>query len=64
MSRWHVPRNLAVPDGIRLVFQPAYSSELQPAEHLWAFADEPLVNRHFDTIGLGITPRCNRDKPQ
>jgi len=31
---WHGPENLAVPDGIRLVFQPAHSPELQPAEHL------------------------------
>ena len=22
----------------------------QPAEHLWAFLDEPLVNRYFETI--------------
>jgi len=48
---WHGPETLAVPNGIRLVFQPAYSPELQPAEHLWAFVDEPLVNRHFGTIG-------------
>ena len=47
---WHGPKNLAVPDGIRLVFQPRYSPELQPAEHLWAFVDEPLVNRYFETI--------------
>ena len=26
--------NLAVPDGIRLVYLPRYSPELQPAEHL------------------------------
>jgi hypothetical protein len=26
---WHGPENLAVPDGIRLVFQPAHSPELQ-----------------------------------
>ena len=42
--------NLTVPDGIRLVFQPAHSPQLQPAEHLWAFLDEPLVNRYFETI--------------
>ena len=42
--------NLVVPDGIRLVFQSAHSPELQPAEHLWAFVDEPLVNRYFQTI--------------
>jgi len=47
---WHGPENLAVPDGIRLVFQPAHSPELQPAEHLWAFVDEPLTNRCFASI--------------
>ena len=47
---WHGPQNLAVPDGIRLVFQPANSPELQPAEHLWAFVDEPLANRYFRTL--------------
>ena len=47
---WHGPENLAVPDGIRLIFQPAHSPELQPAEHLWAFVDEPLANRCFDSI--------------
>jgi hypothetical protein len=47
---WHGPENLAVPDGIRLVFQPAHSPELQPAEHLWQFVDEPLANRCFATI--------------
>jgi hypothetical protein len=47
---WHGPENLAVPDGIRLVFQPAHSPELQPAEHLWPFVDEPLANRCFATI--------------
>jgi hypothetical protein len=48
---WHGPENLVVPDGIRLVFQPAHSPELQPAERLWAFVDEPLANRCFKTIG-------------
>jgi hypothetical protein len=32
---WHGPENLVVPEGIRLVFQPSHSPELQPAEHLW-----------------------------
>ncbi len=47
---WHGPENLSVPDGIRLVFRPAHSPELQPAEHLWPSVDEPLVNRYFETI--------------
>ena len=47
---WHGPQNLTLPDGIRLVFQPSHSPELQPAEHLWQFVDEPLANTYFDTI--------------
>jgi transposase len=47
---WHTPENLPVPDGIRLVYQPAYTPELQPAEHLWELVDEPLVNAYFETI--------------
>ena len=41
---------MPVPDGIRLVYQPAYTPELQPAEHLWQLIDEPLANTHFETI--------------
>ena len=58
---WHGPGNLAVPDGIRLVFQPSYSPELQPAEHLWEFVDEPLVNTCFDSIeelDKAVAERC------
>jgi transposase len=47
---WHTPENLPVPDGIRLVYQPPYTPELQPAEHLWELVDEPLVNTYFETI--------------
>ena len=31
-------------------YQPPYSPQLQPAEHLWPLVDEPLANTHFDTI--------------
>jgi transposase len=58
---WHGPENLAVPDGIRLVFQPPHSPELQPAEHLWAFVDEALANTYFETIkdlGETVGKRC------
>ena len=47
---WRGPENLSVPDGVRLVHQPPHSSELQSAEHLWAFVDTPLVNAHFKTL--------------
>ena len=58
---WHGPENLTVPDGIRLVFQPAHSPELQPAEHLWEFVDEPLVNTYFeslDALDQTVGKRC------
>ena len=38
---WHTAPNLAVPDGIRPVYLPPYSPELQPAEHLWPVLDDP-----------------------
>jgi hypothetical protein len=31
-------------------FQPAHSPELQPAEHLWAFVDDPLANKYYETL--------------
>ena len=33
-----------------LLFLPAYSPELQPAEHLWPLTNTVLANRHFATI--------------
>jgi transposase len=58
---WHGPENLTVPDGVRLVFQPSHSPELQPAEHLWSFVDETLANRYFETIedlDHAVAKRC------
>lgn len=47
---WHVSHDVQVPEGLHLVFLPAYSPELQPAERLWALSDEPLANRPFADI--------------
>ena len=47
---WHTEPGLVVPEGIRLVYLPPYSPELQPAEHLWELVDEPVVNKHFNSI--------------
>jgi transposase len=65
---WHT-EPLAVPEGIRLVFLPPYTPELQPAETLWTHVDEPIVNKHFDTLAdldAVVAERCvalgnNRD---
>ena len=58
---WHTEPGLAVPDGLHLVYLPAYSPELQPAECLWQLVDEPIVNKHFDTLddlAAVVTARC------
>jgi transposase len=47
---WHTSVHLHVPDHVYLLFLPAYSPELQPAEHLWPLTNTALVNRHFATI--------------
>jgi transposase len=60
---WHTRKNLAVPEGISLVFLPPYSPELQPAERLWPLVDEPLVNRYFatlDELDETVAERCRR----
>ena len=46
---WHTAP-ISVPDAIRPVFLPPYTPELQPAETLWVHVDEPVVNRHFETL--------------
>jgi DDE superfamily endonuclease len=47
---WHVSKQVQLPEGIHLVFLPAYAPELQPAERLWSLSNEPLVNRHFPDL--------------
>lgn len=47
---WHTSKNLITPHHLERIFQPPYSPELQPAEHLWQLTDHPLVNRSFDSL--------------
>ena len=44
---WHTSGHLVVPEGLHLVFQPAYSPELQPSERLWPLCNEALANQAF-----------------
>ena len=58
---WHGETNLKVPKGVRLLFLPPYTPELQPAEHLWEIVDEPIINQHIpdiDTLDTLIGARC------
>jgi len=60
---WHTTEQLQVPEGIHLVFLPAYSPELQPAERLWPLVNEPLINAAFESIDEVeelVYQRCRR----
>ncbi len=43
----HTSPALQVPEHLHRLFLPAYSPELQPAEHLWPLTNTVLINRHF-----------------
>ena len=50
-----------LPDGLIFEPLPPYSPELQPAERLWALADESLVNKSFKTLDeleMVLAQRC------
>jgi transposase len=47
---WHTSSQVELPQGLHLVFQPASSPELQPAEHLWGLISEVLANKLLKTI--------------
>jgi transposase len=58
---WHTSVHLRVPDHVHLLFLPAYSPELQPAEHLWLLTNDALVNAHFadlDALDEAQFARC------
>jgi hypothetical protein len=44
---WHMAGELVVPANMRLLFLPAYSPELNPAEHLWESLREQCFANHF-----------------
>jgi len=44
---WHVSPRVEVPEGVRLVFLPPYSPELQPVERVWPLVNEAVANRYF-----------------
>jgi hypothetical protein len=58
---WHDTDKLRIPDGIHLVFLPAYSPELQPAERLWPLADECIASgppASIDDLEDKLAERC------
>ncbi len=67
---WHTSPELALPEGIEVVFLPSASPELQPAERVWALVDEPVANRAFpdlEALEAVLLDRCRTleaDRPR
>ena len=49
-ASWHTSSNLVIPDNMTIIHQPSYSPEVQPAEHLWQFTDQPIINTCPDSL--------------
>ena len=56
---WHLAGELVVPQNMRLLFLPAYSPELNPAEHLWKSLREDCFANHvfadLDAVEQALT---------
>ncbi len=51
-ATWHTSDSLGVPENIRLIYQPAKSPELNPAEHIWEeIREKYFANEFFDSLG-------------
>ncbi|HEY9296471.1 MAG TPA: transposase [Phormidium sp.] len=47
---FHNSLNLSIPENVILLFQPAYSPEVNPIEKLWGYVKEQLKWLRFDQI--------------
>ena len=57
---WHHAKDLVIPENIRLIYQPAYSPELNPVEHLWDdLREKDLPNRAFLSLDAVIDALCD-----
>jgi len=58
---WHSAKDLVIPENIRLIYQPAYSPELNPVEHIWEeIREKAFSNRAFVSLDAVIDTLCNQ----
>ena len=58
---WHNSQDLRVPKNIELVYQPAYSPELNPVERLWRWLKRHSLRNQFHTTlesVMNTTRKC------
>jgi len=56
---FHKAKILIIPENIILIFLPAYSPELNPAEKIWAKFKRDFTNRIFENMNLLEDYVCN-----
>jgi transposase len=50
-ASWHRSQQLQLPENIRLIFQPPYSPETNPVEHIWEeLREKYFANRVFPSL--------------
>ena len=56
---WHRSKELVIPENMRLIFQPPYSPEVNPVEHLWEeLREKYLQNKVFASLDPLIDVLC------
>ena len=58
---WHGAAGLKIADGVRLVYLPPYSPELQPAETLWALVDDYKIKQGINSRRAGNLLKPSRE---
>ena len=59
-ASWHCSQHLQVPENMRLIFQPPYSPEVNPVEHLWKeIREKYFPNRIFSSLDELQEHLCN-----
>lgn len=56
---WHKSKGLKIPENIRIIFQPPYSPQVNPVEHIWdEIRERDMHNISFKTIKDLINKLC------
>ncbi len=53
-AAWHGSHDLVIPSNIRLIEQPPYSPEVNPAEHLWHNRAFPSLDALIEVLCQGL----------
>lgn len=58
-ASWHKSKTLEIPKNIHFIFQPPYSPEVNPVEHIWdELREKNLHNKIFNSIDETIEQVC------